>query len=610
MAKKKINYDGWSKEELVKEIKRIKETTYGLVWHRDVPEEKIDVLINPDARTPEEMFVNEVSGKPFPVLKEEKKKEIISNKKDPINILIEGDNYHSLAVLNFTHQELIDVIYIDPPYNTGKNDFVYTDKFKSGYVEKEDPFRHSKWLSFMEKRLRLARNLLKKNGIIFISIDDNEFAQLKLLCDEIFGETNFVSMLSIENNPKGRKNSDFISASNEYCLIYAKDKSESYFIENIPKQASDLAVDENGVYVHNSGKRVLVGENKFNPIVGNYDSEKHYSVYYNEVENKIIIEKENAINKANGSLLKKGYKRYYSYFKDNFVLNTYTRSKIEKLFNDDALDFKNGKIYEKNFSTMIRLKSLVVNRKYEAVINNEKKEYQIDVKTTSAGTELKNIFGTDNLPFDNPKNIGLIKLLITLLDDNSITILDFFAGSGTTGEAVLDINKEDNGNRRFILCTNNENKICTDVCYPRIKKVIKGYKNNKGKKIQKLGGNLKYFTAYDFVESESTDKNKRKLVKKSTEMLCIKEGVYDLVKETEDFKILKNAQNKYLGIIFYEDSIGEYKKEIKKINEKIITYVFSLGDDPHRVEFKDIKNKVDLQPIPEVILRVYREIFK
>jgi len=168
MKKKHIDYTNWSKDELVKELKRIKETTYGLVWHRDVPQEKIDVLINPDARTPEEMFANEVAGKPFPVLKEVKGNAVVSNKDDQTHILIEGDNYQSLAVLNFTHQETIDVIYIDPPYNTGNKDFIYTDKYKSDYVIKDDPFRHSKWLTFMEKRLKLAKKLLKKELNYFI----------------------------------------------------------------------------------------------------------------------------------------------------------------------------------------------------------------------------------------------------------------------------------------------------------------------------------------------------------------------------------------------------------------------------------------------------------
>src|SRR3989344_2349613 len=142
---RKINYDNWSKEELIKELRRIKEIKYGLVWHRDLPEEKIDILINPDARTPNEMFPNEMAGKPFPILKETKGKEINGDKSKPVNLLIEGDKDHSLAVLNFTHYEAIDLIYIDPPYNTGNDDFIYSDRMKRDYVKRDDPFRHSKW---------------------------------------------------------------------------------------------------------------------------------------------------------------------------------------------------------------------------------------------------------------------------------------------------------------------------------------------------------------------------------------------------------------------------------------------------------------------------------
>ena len=208
------DYENWSKEELIKEIVKIKSTTYGLVWHRDLPEEKIDLLVNPDARTPSELFFNEVAGKPFPILKEVKNKEIENGEALPMNLLIQGDNYHSLAVLNFTHQEAVDLIYIDPPYNTRSGDFRYNDK----RVDFEDPFRHSKWLSFMEKRLKLAKNLIKKTGAIFISIDDHEQAPLRMLCDEIFGEGNFVAQLVWA---AGRKNdSKLISESHEYILCY------------------------------------------------------------------------------------------------------------------------------------------------------------------------------------------------------------------------------------------------------------------------------------------------------------------------------------------------------------------------------------------------------
>ena len=223
------------------------------------------------------------------------------------NLYIEGDNLEVLKLLQETYLGKIKMIYIDPPYNTG-NDFVYNDDFSqdaddymsnSGQTD-EDGNRlvantesngrfHTDWLNMIYPRLKLARDLLSDDGVIFISIDDNEVENLKKICTEIFSEGNCIGVFSVENNPKGRKNSDFISVSSEYCIVYAKNKECSYFIENVPKKPSDMTIDEDGKYVHNSGKRVLVGENSFNKIVTNENSEKNYSVYYNKVTRDIKI---------------------------------------------------------------------------------------------------------------------------------------------------------------------------------------------------------------------------------------------------------------------------------------------------------------------------------
>jgi len=185
------------------------------------------------------------------------------------------------------------------------------------------------------------------------------------------------------------------------------------------------------------------------------------------------------------------------------------------------------------------------------------------------------------------------------------------AGTGTTGQAVLELNKKDGGNRQFILCTNNENNICTDVCYPRIKKVIEGYKNFKGEKVEGLGGNLKYFKTGFVDYDEPTDRNKIKLTKQATEMLCVKEGTFEEVEviDNERFKIFKNS-NHCTGIIWDQTAIPAFKKAIEDIKGKFSVYVFSLGDETFDDEFKDVKQKVQLSPIPEAILRVYRRIFK
>lgn len=312
---------------------------------------------------------------------------------------------------------------------------------------------HSAWLTFMYPRLYLARQLLTEDGVIFISIDDNEQSNLKLLCDNVFGEENFIGELSVEINPKGRKNSNFISVSNEYCLIYAKEKEnpKAYFVENIPKSTKDMTRNEDGEFIQAGGRRILVGEQTFNNFV-NFDSEKHYSVYYNEKMNEVKIIKEKKLNEHNKELISKGYKRYISYNNDNFVENTYTISKFKELFENNLLIFSDEKIYEKNASTTVRIKSMLTNKKYDAIINGKvEKDYEIDLKTTSAGTRLKDLFNLDEVPFSAPKNENFISLLISLFEDKDMLCLDFFSGSATTAHAIMNLNAKDGGNRKYIL---------------------------------------------------------------------------------------------------------------------------------------------------------------
>ncbi len=585
---KKINYEEWSKDELIKEIKRIKETTYGLVWHRDLPEEKIDILINPDAHTPNEMFPNEMAGKPFPVLKEVKTKAIETDKNKPINILIEGDNYHSLAVLNFTHEEAIDLIYIDPPYNTGNDDFIYTDKIKSEYVRTDDPFRHSKWISFMEKRLKLAKHLLKPTSVIFISIDDNEFAPLKLLCDEVFGENRLLGIFTWVRKKKGSNLNKEFRKITEYVIAYKGGDvpialfGQSAYAEkqvpllNRPNNISELSFPANKILVGNGFKDGFLKRGTFG-------------------DGELVVELLNDIE-----------------IKENKIITPFKirgRFRWSQSTTNDELE--SGSIF--TVSNTLRINVARYNQADKVKSPSSLLTTDDGIGTNEDATEeLRNLFPElDKLPFDYPKPTSLIKYLIASVtkENKNAVILDFMAGSGTTGQAVLQLNKEDGGNRQFILCTNNENNICTDVCYPRITKVIEGYKNKNSEKVEGLNGNLKYFTAYDFIEAKETDRNKRKLVNQSTEMLCIKESAFELVQENEDFKIFRN-HDKYLGIIFHEDSISDYIKAIKKIKGHFHTYTFSMTDDPRKEEFVDVADKVTLCAIPDIILKVYREIFK
>jgi adenine-specific DNA-methyltransferase len=241
-------------------------------------------------------------------------------------------------------------------------------------------------------------------------------------------------------------------------------------------------------------------------------------------------------------------------------------------------------------------KILFASNKVKNIDGGEKLgEYVGDLWDDISYNNLHNEGGVD-LP-NGKKPIALVKRMLQLAAGPNAIVLDFFAGSGTTGHAVVELNKEDGGKRQFILATNDESEICTKICYPRMRNVNKA-----------LGLNLKYYVC-DFVESEPTDKNKRKLVSESTEMLCIRENAFDMVQDKSDFKIFKNS-NIYLGIVFYEEAIGDFKQAIKEMKGHFHTYVFSLGDDPHELQFADIKKKVTLCAIPEVILKVYREIFK
>ncbi|MEW5805584.1 MAG: site-specific DNA-methyltransferase [Patescibacteria group bacterium] len=583
---KKNKYENYTREELIEELEAFKKKRYGLVWDRKNSQELIDAFVNWE-NVPENFTPNK-----FPVLKEVKNKEISTDKEKSINLLIEGDNYHSLAVLNFTHKNKIDVIYIDPPYNTGNNDFVFNDNF----VDREDPWRHSKWLTFMEKRLKLAQSLLRNTGVIFVSIDDNEVAQLKLLMDEIFGEKNFIGNIIWHKKDNASFLSKKIVNLKEYVLFYSKSDNfigtEDKLID--VERHRELITKPSKIQERIFYKKSVVIENgKFSGLLkrGKYGNPQFAMEILEDV--KII----------------KGKPRNDIHIKGKFCWSQETIDEEVK---------KGGYIEIKSISGMkpIFFKNFGEDIPYRPIIDILSKVFDNRVKTTQdADRDLKDLFGDSSI-FNYSKPRGLMEILIGSVTRNSkkqYFILDFFAGTGTTGHAVLNINKEDGGQRRFILCTNNRDengihKICTDVCYPRIEKAIKGFKA-KNEKIYGLGGNLKYFKT-DFVGAQPTDKNKRDLVNNSAEIICIREDIFDLVAENNlDWKIYQKGK-KYLGIIFNEEAIDDFKKAANKFKGQFIIYCFSYTETLPEKEFTDLKNKHRLESIPEIILKVYREIFK
>ena len=390
----------------------------------------------------------------IPTFEEVKEKEIVSNPDEQFNFLLEGDNLHSLYLLEKTHKGKIDVIYIDPPYNTSNKDFVYNDEM----IGSDDGYRHSKWLSFMNRRLSIASDLLSERGIIFISIDDNEYSQLKLTCDSIFGEENYISTLHWKKKKQPSYLHGQVAGVMEYILIYSKNRN------NIDKLSLSTPTDSN--------TRV-----------------------------------DNANNQISQRTIKKGIRVKLPDNVSVIKAGVYKNKTMETEYLDDVY-IQNG-ITQNEFRAKVRFRDsqeridkfceagvLFITKNYG--FRRDKLEEELQKKKAitdliidwgdnqDSDSELREMFGEKVFSYPKPKS--LIKNIIKSTGYTDCTILDFFAGSGTTGHAVAELNSEDNGNRQFILCTNNENNICETITYERIKSVINGYGKN-----QPIKSNLKYY---------------------------------------------------------------------------------------------------------------------
>lgn len=458
---------------------------YGLVWEQH--EEAVDVQMRTQ----------------IPVFTEDADREITAVPGGPYNFLLEGDNLHSLRLLEKTHRGRIDVIYIDPPYNTGNKDFVYNDTFIDGL----DGFRHSKWLSFMATRLRIAKELMSTEGIIFISIDDNEYANLKLLCDEIFGEENFVSGIIIKSNPRGSQSKKAIASLHEYLLTYVKSVSDAHIIghELTDEMASEYKYsDENGAY------RLLGLRQRGGFWRASERPNLYYPFYVNPETEEL------SVTPATGYSIE-----VYPYQPSSGEKGTWRWSKEKASIETEKLIARSVKrggetifdIYQKDY-----LSAGTVERRTKARSIWDEKEMNYQ----NAATELKTIFSTS--PFTYAKPTYLIKQALRMMDFNrQETVLDFFAGSGTTAQAVLELNAEDGGNRGFILCTNNEDEICEKITYPRIRSVITGKRIDGSQYSEGLPANLKYYRT-DFV-SKDEEYLSDALMEHIAEMIQLEHGV-------------------------------------------------------------------------------------
>lgn len=573
-------------EQLLKKINELEtelkaSRKYGLVWDKENTKE--DVVIQCE--------------KNIPILEQDKSKKIICGKDN--NILIEGDNYHVLTALNFIKKGSIDFIYIDPPYNTGHEDFVYNDK----YVNDDDGYRHSKWLSMMQKRLILAKELLNDDGIIFISIDDNEEANLKLLCDSIFGEQNNITQFFWEKTQHfGRQKINYYSNC-EYILCYAKKlfsseigKLKELLVEKVKTELTDAPL-----YNASNRENILTfkaGSVKFNLKDGVYDKTNNES--YQLLTPVKVKDKKN----SNNLVLK---------FKSRWSQQTID-DELEKgtTFWVKSEGFAIRAIYHEGKTANESPKQLIFTNSNNPLCSYTRFGNKVGVNEEGSN-ELNSII-TQSI-FSYPKPVSLIKYLINMYYDyknedykTDFTVLDFFAGSGTTGQAVLELNKEDGGNRRFILCTNNENNICTDVTYPRLKTVITGIRLDGTKYSDGLPANLYYFKT-DFIEDQAnTEQARYNLVEKVDSLLCIAEDVMEEV-ERNDYSSHFINGDKHLFIFndyYNEIKFNEFKERVLSSKGHKIVYVYASDNNIDETLIEG--NDIELKPIPSKIYEIYKEI--
>ena len=384
--------------------------------------------------------IDEVLDTHTPVLTEEK--DLFIDNGGQMNFLIEGDNLASLKLLEKTHRGKIDLIYIDPPYNRGINDFRYDDCF----ITKSDGYIHSKWISFISERLKIAKNLLSNSGVIFISIDDNEQANLKLLCDSIFNENNFAGMIPWRKRTAKTDVPFGISQDYEWILIYARSEKFNAFTqrENKRKYYKTDDIPNREWRIHDLTKQTT--------------AEERPNSYFT------------IINPRNGEEFPANPNRTWAITSD--TLNHYL-SENKIVFPGDYEFLKISKPQLRYFKDEDEEKALKKTGNI-AGISATTTQLPSEVGMTKDGTsDLGALFSEKVFPY--PKPVELIKYLIKIgtVNKENALVLDFFAGSGTTAQSLMRFNAENKGsNRKFILCTNNENNICRNVTYERIKRVI------------------------------------------------------------------------------------------------------------------------------------------
>ena len=604
---------------------------YGLVWE-DKPED-----------------VEERLRESLPVLREVKDKAILSDEPDaPNHILIEGDNLEALTALSYTHEGKIDVIYIDPPYNRGEEDFKYNDKF----IDKENPFRHSLWLSFMKKRLQLAKILLSPRGVLVTHIDEHEFDALNMLLEtEVFNEaSNLGVIIWNKMNPKGDAHS--VAIMHEYILMFCKSKDQYLLSENTlmrDKPNAEKILSKAETLFKKIGRKAVPDEIK--------NTLKSYG-FSKEVISQFEINYtfENVVNEFQGWLKRsdfsKGEKPYKYLDKKGNVFRTVSMAwpNKEKAPDDYWIPLRHpitgeecplpskgwryptktmkellGDSEPEVYGDMVIKGNIAFTQKKNGSYNIPEKVYYLKdnmLENVSSiyndGSSSEQLFLDMEINFPYPKCLNVAKYLIgNVIREKNIIILDFFAGSGTTLHATMQLNAEDGGKRQCILVTNNESNICEEVTYPRNSKAIQGYTTPKGVEVAGLKANTLRYYKTDYISRDRTQKNMRDLVAAATDLLCIKEDLYEEQKTFGRFKLKPhlaryfNDGKAHMLIIYREELIDEIAAEIKTMDfgkMRLKIYVFSPGRYPFTDNFREVKDKVELVALPAAIYDAYQKV--
>lgn len=550
----------------------------------------------------------------------------------PNHILIEGDNLHALTALTFTHENSIDVIYIDPPYNTGKeNEFRYNDK----WILKEDPFKHSMWLNFISKRLKIAKRLLTDDGVFICHIDENEFDALNLLLEtEIFSDNDFLGVIIWNKlNPKGEVAG--VATMHEYVLIYAKNKEFFKTLDNILIRSKPNALtilNKAKVLFSKIGKKQIPESIKEVIKPFNYSKEiiKDFEVIYNlelvnsEFQSWLSKQDFSGGEKAYQFIDEKGnvYQSVSMAAPDKPETRSH-RPLIHPLTNKPCpVPAKGWRNPDKTMDRLLE-EGLIIFGKDENT--QPRKKYLLNENLSEVTPSIYNNGSSDeslmkdlNINFPYPKVTSASQYFLKNIHPNPKIILDFFAGSGTTLHATMALNAEDGGNRQCILVTNNENNICEEVTYERNKKIIKGYTNSKGLAIKGLvSNNLRYFKS-EFASRNQSLQNKKELTRLAAELLCIKENCYteltnNYIEKNSWLSIFSNTKSQFIVIyddLMIEDSIPVIKKLVAEKNNDgpVKVYVFSNGQYPYTEDFEEVLDCITLCALPDAIYKAYQNV--